>query len=50
MFADFLGAYGNGTAILLAVTIIYGFFEQFDKERAQEQGAGALGALGLFGQ
>jgi protein transport protein SEC61 subunit alpha len=25
--ADFLGAIGSGTGILLAVTIIYGYFE-----------------------
>ena len=42
VFADFLGAYGNGTAILLAVTIIYGFFEQFDKERQSEGGMSAI--------
>ena len=28
MFADFLGAIGSGTGILLAVTIIYHMFEQ----------------------
>mmetsp|Transcript_27387 Transcript_27387/g.52158 ORF Transcript_27387/g.52158 Transcript_27387/m.52158 type:complete len:471 (+) Transcript_27387:142-1554(+) len=33
--ADFLGAIGSGTGILLAVTIIYQFSEQFDKERIQ---------------
>ncbi|CAG9463811.1 unnamed protein product [Pedinophyceae sp. YPF-701] len=32
--ADFMGAIGSGTGILLAVTIIYGFFEQVEKERA----------------
>lgn len=26
IFADFLGAIGSGTGILLAVTIIYGYF------------------------
>ena len=31
--ADMLGAIGSGTGILLAVTIIYQYFEQFDKER-----------------
>ncbi|CAI7836850.1 unnamed protein product [Closterium sp. NIES-54] len=39
--ADFMGAIGSGTGILLAVTIIYQYFEMFDKERASE--------LGLFG-
>lgn len=32
MFADFLGAIGSGTGILLAVTIIYQYFEMFAKE------------------
>merc|ERR1712060_621384 len=36
--ADFLGAIGSGTGILLAVTIIYQYFEMFDKERANELG------------
>jgi len=27
IIADFLGAIGSGTGILLAVTIIYGYFE-----------------------
>lgn len=45
VFADFLGAYGNGTAILLAVSIIYQYFEQFDRERAQEAGL-SLGSMG----
>mmetsp|Transcript_7310 Transcript_7310/g.9889 ORF Transcript_7310/g.9889 Transcript_7310/m.9889 type:complete len:180 (+) Transcript_7310:1480-2019(+) len=33
--ADFLGAIGSGTGILLAVTIIYQYSEMFDKERTQ---------------
>jgi protein transport protein SEC61 subunit alpha len=36
--ADFMGAIGSGTGILLAVTIIYQFFEQFIKEQAKEGG------------
>merc|ERR1712054_544098 len=32
--ADFLGAIGSGTGILLAVTIIYQYFEMFLKETA----------------
>merc|ERR1712216_903974 len=31
--ADFLGAIGSGTGILLAVTIIYQYFEMFYKEK-----------------
>merc|ERR1719375_595237 len=33
--ADFLGAIGSGTGILLAVTIIYQYFEIFYKEKEQ---------------
>ncbi|GMH05203.1 hypothetical protein Nepgr_007043 [Nepenthes gracilis] len=42
ILADFMGAIGSGTGILLAVTIIYQYFETFEKERA-----GELGFLGL---
>jgi protein transport protein SEC61 subunit alpha len=38
--ADFMGAIGSGTGILLAVTIIYQYFETYEKERAQSGGAG----------
>jgi len=38
--ADFMGAIGSGTGILLAVTIIYGYFEQYNKEKAQNGGEG----------
>jgi protein transport protein SEC61 subunit alpha len=38
VIADFMGAIGSGTGILLAVTIIYQYFETFEKERAQELG------------
>jgi protein transport protein SEC61 subunit alpha len=38
VFADFLGAIGSGTGILLAVTIIYQYFEIFTKEK-QELGS-----------
>lgn len=31
--ADFLGAIGSGTGILLAVTIIYGYIEEFRKQK-----------------
>lgn len=33
IFADFMGAIGSGTGILLAVTIIYQYFEQIVKEK-----------------
>lgn len=35
--ADFMGAIGSGTGILLAVTIIYQYFETYEKEKAQGQ-------------
>merc|ERR1711998_389243 len=31
VFADFLGAIGSGTGILLAVTTIYQYYEMFEK-------------------
>jgi len=34
VLADFLGAIGSGTGILLAVTIIYQYYEMFAKEQA----------------
>lgn len=40
IFADFLGAIGSGTGILLSVTIIYGLYEDIMKERASK-GKGA---------
>lgn len=40
IFADFLGAIGSGTGILLAVTIISQYFEQIAKER--ESGSDAF--------
>ncbi|GAB4814727.1 hypothetical protein N2152v2_001773 [Parachlorella kessleri] len=33
--ADFMGAIGTGTGILLAVTIIYQLFEMYEREKAQ---------------
>jgi len=36
--ADFMGAIGSGTGILLAVTIIFQYFEMFQKEQANESG------------
>lgn len=35
IIADFLGAIGSGTGILLAVTIIYQYYEMLAKEREQ---------------
>ncbi|MBL7169711.1 MAG: preprotein translocase subunit SecY [Candidatus Aenigmarchaeota archaeon] len=35
-FADFTGAIGSGTGILLTVTIIYQFYEQLKNERTEE--------------
>merc|ERR1719351_485203 len=40
--ADFMGAIGSGTGILLAVTIIYQYFEIFVKEQSE---MGSMGAL-----
>lgn len=39
LFADFIGAIGSGTGILLAVTIIYQYFEMFAKEQSEYGGA-----------
>jgi protein transport protein SEC61 subunit alpha len=45
IIADFMGAIGSGTGILLAVTIIYQYFEMFAKEQAEGQGLfGLVGA------
>jgi len=41
VMADFMGAIGSGTGILLAVTIIYQYFELFAKE-AQDFGLGSF--------
>jgi len=40
VLADFMGAIGSGTGILLAVTIIFQYFEMFVKEQSKESGAG----------
>ena len=37
-----IGAIGSGTGILLAVTIIYQYFEIFVKEQADGGGVGTL--------
>lgn len=36
IFADFMGAIGSGSGILLAVNIIYGYFEQIHKEKKNQ--------------
>jgi protein transport protein SEC61 subunit alpha len=43
--ADFMGAIGSGTGILLAVTTIYSCWETVVKESSQ---AGGLGVASLF--
>lgn len=43
VIADFLGAIGSGTGILLAVTIIYQYFEMFVKEEMSGMSFSALG-------
>ena len=35
VMADFMGAIGSGTGILLAVTIIYQYYEMFEKVNIQ---------------
>lgn len=40
--ADFMGAIGSGTGILLAVTIIFQYYEMFKENAAQESGAFSL--------
>lgn len=42
VLADFMGAIGSGTGILLAVTIIYQYFELFVKEQSEQGGMGTL--------
>jgi protein transport protein SEC61 subunit alpha len=38
-FADFLGALGSGTGILMAVNTIYEYFEKYEREVAQSNGS-----------
>ena len=42
IFADFLGAIGSGTGILLAVSTIYQYYETFAKEQAALGGVSSL--------
>ena len=37
VIADFMGAIGSGTGIMLAVTIIYQYFEMITKEKEKGQ-------------
>jgi len=39
VIADFMGAIGSGTGILLAVTIIFQYFEMFVKEQQKDSGS-----------
>merc|ERR1711935_264880 len=48
VLADFMGAIGSGTGILLAVTIIYQYFEIFVKEQSEMGSMGALLFLQIF--
>jgi protein transport protein SEC61 subunit alpha len=43
VIADFMGAIGTGTGILLSVTIIFSFYEAFVKEQKE----GTMGAFGF---
>lgn len=47
--ADFLGAIGSGTGILLASTIVYGFLETMESQQASERAGGAGGAMAQQG-
>jgi protein transport protein SEC61 subunit alpha len=38
IIADFMGCIGSGTGILMAVTIIYGYFEAYEKEKSKGMG------------
>jgi protein transport protein SEC61 subunit alpha len=42
LIADFMGAIGSGTGILLAVTIIYQYFDMFVKEQSKMGGISTL--------
>ena len=36
VFADFMGAIGSGTGILLATNIIYSFYEQYENDKKKK--------------
>ena len=42
VMADFMGAIGSGTGILLSVTIIHQYYEIFEKEQAAAVGVGGV--------
>ena len=42
VMADFMGAIGSGTGILLSVTIIHQYYEIFEKEQAAAAGVGGV--------
>lgn len=42
VLADFMGAIGSGTGILLAVSIIYQYFETFVKEQSEQGGMSTM--------
>lgn len=49
IIADFMGAIGSGTGILLAVTIIFQYFEIYVKETSNVPGGGGVGnMLGFY--
>ena len=49
IFADFMGAIGSGTGILLAVSIIFQYFETYSREQKSDSGVLSFDTdLGLF--
>ena len=44
--ADFIGAIGSGTGILMAVTIVYDYYEAYVKEQMASGGLN-MAALGM---
>ena len=50
IFADFMGAIGSGTGILLAVSIIFQYFETYSREQKSDAGTLSFDTeFGLFG-
>merc|ERR1712087_191975 len=50
IFADFMGAIGSGTGILLAVSIVFQYFETYSREQKSESGTLSFDSdFGLFG-
>jgi len=48
LFADFMGAIGSGTGILLAVTIIFKYFEGYANEQDKESALFSGNTRSLF--